>query len=133
VHTLGVSGVVTNARGEVLLIRTAKFGWELPGGRIERGEDLHAALRREVREETGYTLETIGRITGIYAHTGSDTLLVVVLATATSRQAATQDEDALEAAWFRRDDALEAVTHPSEHDRLEDALSDHPDVVYRAY
>jgi mutator protein MutT len=29
------------------------FKWEVPGGRIEPGEDLDAALQREVHEETG--------------------------------------------------------------------------------
>ena len=37
---VGVSGVVFNAEGHILLIRTAQAGWELPGGRVERGEDF---------------------------------------------------------------------------------------------
>jgi 8-oxo-dGTP diphosphatase len=133
VHTVGVCGVVTNANGEVLLIRTAKAGWELPGGRVESGEDLLTALRREVHEETGYVLEAIGGITGIYAHTTADTLLVVFLASATYAPDAAQDEDTLEAAWLAPEAALRAVSHASELDRLADALADQPDVVYRVY
>jgi ADP-ribose pyrophosphatase YjhB (NUDIX family) len=35
--------------------------WELPGGGLNPDEDLHTAVRREVAEETGLTLTTIGR------------------------------------------------------------------------
>ncbi len=133
-HTLGVCGVITNAANEVLLIRTAIAGWELPGGRVESGEDLHTALRREVLEETGHVLTEIGCITGVYSHTGSDTVLVVFRAAADAASVTEPDDaDALERAWLEPARALKLVTHPSEHDRLKDALRAEPTVVYRAY
>jgi 8-oxo-dGTP diphosphatase len=134
VHTVGVCGVISESNGtRILLIRTPTAGWELPGGRVESGEDLHMALRREVREETGHELQTIGRLTGVYAHTGSDTLLLVFMATAAMVAATTDDPDVLEVAWFGPERALELVTHSSEHDRLADALANRSEVVYRAY
>jgi 8-oxo-dGTP diphosphatase len=50
---------------EVLLIERGKEGpfrglWSLPGGRIEPGEPVRAAVLREVREETGVVAELVG-------------------------------------------------------------------------
>ena len=56
----GVGGIVLNSRGEVLGIQE-KAGvtagmtdfWKIPGGLVDRGEDMHVAAVREVEEETG--------------------------------------------------------------------------------
>src|SRR5437879_5467742 len=49
---------------KVLLVRRArspaKGFYSLPGGRVEFGESLHAALHREVDEETGLKIEIVG-------------------------------------------------------------------------
>jgi 8-oxo-dGTP pyrophosphatase MutT (NUDIX family) len=38
--------------------------WDLVGGHVEENEDVISALRREIREETGWTLRTIRRSVG---------------------------------------------------------------------
>ena len=38
----------------------AKGFYSLPGGRVEFGETLHAALHREVDEETALKIEIVG-------------------------------------------------------------------------
>jgi 8-oxo-dGTP diphosphatase len=49
---------------KILLVRRArppaKGFYSLPGGRVEFGETLHAALQREVAEETALKIEIIG-------------------------------------------------------------------------
>ena len=51
-------GVVTNDRGELLMIRL-RNRWDLPKGHIEEDEESHMAALREVKEETGIKAETI--------------------------------------------------------------------------
>ena len=52
---LTVDAVVHNAAGEVLLIERLNPppGWALPGGFVDAGETLEAAVARELAEETG--------------------------------------------------------------------------------
>jgi 8-oxo-dGTP diphosphatase len=40
--------------------------WDLVGGHVEPGETLEEALRREIREETGWKLARIGPIVDVY-------------------------------------------------------------------
>lgn len=49
---VAAGGVVTNKKGQVLFIyRNEK--WDLPKGKIDKGETIEAAAIREVEEETG--------------------------------------------------------------------------------
>ncbi|MFE9459633.1 methyltransferase, FxLD system [Streptomyces californicus] len=54
----GVSAVVTDREGRVLLGRSTRGVWELPAGGVETGESAQAAAVRELREETGLVAKT---------------------------------------------------------------------------
>jgi len=64
----GVSAVIFDEHGRILLQQRTDNGlWGLPGGAVEFGESVLEALRREVDEETGLTIE-VERLVGVYSH-----------------------------------------------------------------
>jgi 8-oxo-dGTP pyrophosphatase MutT (NUDIX family) len=63
-HPISVKGVLIH-QDRVLLLLNERGEWDLPGGRPDPGEDHRAALRREVQEEAGLTVE-VGAALGDY-------------------------------------------------------------------
>lgn len=48
--------------------------WDIVGGHLEPGESVEEALRREVEEETGWTLSVVLGLVGEYRYRGNDGL-----------------------------------------------------------
>lgn len=60
--TVSTVAVITNERGEVLLLNHVirpKSGWGLPGGFLEHGEQPVDGIRREIKEETGIEMNDL--------------------------------------------------------------------------
>jgi 8-oxo-dGTP diphosphatase len=63
-HPVDVAvGVLIDARGRFLLTsrpagKVYAGYWEFPGGKLEAGESVQAALRRELHEELGITIDS---------------------------------------------------------------------------
>lgn len=56
-YRVSLKAVIRNRNGEVLCVKEKTPFWELPGGGIDHGEDVQAALARELQEEIGYSGE----------------------------------------------------------------------------
>jgi ADP-ribose pyrophosphatase YjhB (NUDIX family) len=100
---IAIGAIVINDDALLMVQRAHDPGkglWSLPGGRVEQGEYLADALRREVLEETGLTVE-IGELAGILEVPGDDLHYVILdyHATVAGDSAPTAGTDASEVRW----------------------------------
>ncbi len=62
---VGLGAIITNNKGEILLMKRGKKcsnevgAWALVGGALNFGETLHQGIIREVLEETGLVVEVV--------------------------------------------------------------------------
>lgn len=65
--TIAAGGIVQNKEGKVLFIYR-KNKWDLPKGKVDKGETLQECAKREVKEETGAKKLKVGALAGITYH-----------------------------------------------------------------
>lgn len=77
-----VAAIIENDQNEILCaLRSPEMAipnmWEFPGGKVEKDEDIHSALIREIDEELGCTIVTDGLF---HEHTHEyDTFIITLL------------------------------------------------------
>lgn len=49
---IGIKALIQNDEHQILLLKNQDY-WDIPGGRMDQGEDITAALLRELHEEIG--------------------------------------------------------------------------------
>ena len=108
-------GAVVVRNDDLLMVRRGNDPgrglWSLPGGRVELGEYLADALRREVAEETGLDI-TVGDLVGIFEVVGDPHYVVLdFFARAEGELAPEASGDVDEARWVPLDEvpALECT------------------------
>ncbi len=120
-HKVSVAALVTNDRGEILLVNSPWRGWEYPGGLIEPGETFQQALHREIWEEAGVRVEITGFV-GICKNVGLDIVNIDFTARYLDGELTTSEEST-EVGWFTPEEAMEKITFPLTRKRLRNMLS----------
>ncbi|RZU54387.1 ADP-ribose pyrophosphatase YjhB (NUDIX family) [Krasilnikovia cinnamomea] len=101
---VSVKGVCVRG-GRVLLLRNERQEWELPGGKLELGEDPITCVGREISEETGWVVE-VGPILDAWQYhirDGIDVLIVTYGCFVGDASPVTVSAEHTEAGLFGRD------------------------------
>lgn len=90
-HSFQVAVALIFSPSGLLLVASEFEGsvvWSAPAGRVEQGELYTDALRREVREETGLTVDSVDRLCFVsnVVRTGRDSTVALAFAVTTSGQ-----------------------------------------------
>jgi ADP-ribose pyrophosphatase YjhB (NUDIX family) len=119
--TLGVRAIALDAAGRLFLVRhTYTPGFYLPGGGVESGETVVAALTRELAEEGGLELSEPPRLIGFYynpRHSRRDHVALYVAKNVRQSAARAPDWEIAESGFFALD-ALPAEATASTRARL---------------
>ena len=124
--TQSAGGVVLNDEGKVLVVNQRGRSWSLPKGHIEKDEDVLAAARREIYEESGIQdLEYVrplgtyvrARI-GLHGGENKDELkeLTFFLFRARTQELKPIDPDNPEARWVDARAVADLLTHPRDRE-----------------
>ena len=119
-------GVVPWENGGLWLVGQSRFtigqySWEIPEGGVPKDEDMEEAARRELKEETGITAETLTHLFDIHtSNSCTDEWGQAYLATGlTHGEAEPEATEDIQRLFVTLDEALAAV----ERGRITDALT----------
>ena len=112
-ETIKAGCVVVSDNGEVLLVSNKeRTTWTFPKGHTEEGETVGQAALREVKEETGYSVELIRRLSDVcYVQGKTGELIRVSMFLAKPIGMPEVGEQQTVAEWFTIKKAHEVLYH----------------------
>lgn len=115
-HPGAAACVVLNENHEVLLIEQYRKAAEavlveIPAGKLDAGETAEICVVREVKEETGITIEDPVKLTAFYTSPGfTDEIMYVFMAYAGARGKTSQmDDESISSTFVPFDDAIRKI------------------------
>jgi ADP-ribose pyrophosphatase YjhB (NUDIX family) len=123
--TLGVRGLVIDRENRIFLVKHSYVrGWHMPGGGVEPGETLLAALAKELSEEGNILLAGEPVLLSVYLNrkaSARDHVAVFVVRDFTQDSPKVPDREIIEAGFFPLD-ALPPDTTQATRRRIAEAL-----------
>lgn len=120
-HVVAAAVAVTNSAGELLLVKSPRRGWELPGGQVELQESIRDAAVREVLEESGIIVE-LQAFAGVFQNVSRGICSFLFTAKPIGGTLRTSEES-LEVGWYPVSTALDLVPRPTMRQRIELTLA----------
>jgi len=101
--------LAVDKKKRVLLVRQYRLPaekklWELPAGKVDEGEKVLQAAKRELIEETGYRAKTWKKLVSFYPSPGfvAEKMTIFLATDLTEGEAQPMDDERIEKRWFTR-------------------------------
>lgn len=105
-----------DARGRILLVRQYRLParqslWELPAGRVDAGETVLKAARRELAEETGFQAKQWRKIAEFFPSPGflSEKMTIFAATGLTPGTATPMEDERIQTRWFTQRELSEWI------------------------